>query len=195
MTRKYKKVALFIIIFLNPFLISFNFNRLNSYSESGTNIKISTILESSNDWVSEVIDYDIEGGLLTMFDIVIADADNDGINEIVVCTHNFIYLYDYNGIGWTKYQVDSIDVGGAIDVGDADNDGDNEIVLVTGWSDNSVYIFEGAKSSWVKTLVKDTNDANGDVKIADADNDDNNEIIVASNKPGTNNYDRLLILN
>ena len=57
MTRKYKKVALFIIIFLNPFLISFNFNRLNSYSDelNPFNAYIPIIeapIKSENSWTT-----------------------------------------------------------------------------------------------------------------------------------------------
>ncbi|NVM31326.1 MAG: hypothetical protein HWN65_20980 [Candidatus Helarchaeota archaeon] len=201
-------ISLMIILLLSNAFISFIFkqNYYNSNSknseflDSGTNFKISTILESSNEWVSEVIDYDINGGPPTIVDIVIADADDDGINEIAVCTYNgsfSIFLYDYNGTGWTKYQVDTggPPLSASIDVGDADNDGDNEIVSCTGWSDISVYIYDGANGSWTETLVKNTNDANGDVKIADGDNDGKNEILVSSNKPGSNNYDRLLIIN
>ena len=99
--------------------------------------------------------YDDEALDMSYFEkmMVIADADNDGKNELVVSTrgdnqserigskhlgHVFIYSIQSDGAVNTDLIVDLNDEyaeSSWIDVGDADNDGKNEIVLATGKGD------------------------------------------------------------
>jgi hypothetical protein len=86
--------------------------------------------------------------------MVVADADNDGKNELVVSTrgdnlsefiesHHLGYVFMWmveNGTVSRELIADLLkDVAGSswIDVGDADNDGKNEIVLATGKGDRT----------------------------------------------------------
>lgn len=99
--------------------------------------------------------YDDEALDMSYFEkmMVIADADNDGKNELVVSTrgdnqserigskhlgHVLIYSIQSDGAINTELIVDLNDEyaeSSWIDVGDADNDGKNEIVLATGKGD------------------------------------------------------------
>jgi len=99
--------------------------------------------------------YDDEALDMSYFEkmMVIADADNDGKNELVVSTrgdnqserigskhlgHVFLYSIQSDGAINTELIVDLNDEyaeSSWIDVGDVDNDGKNEIVLATGKGD------------------------------------------------------------
>ena len=86
--------------------------------------------------------------------MVVADADNDGLNELVVSTrgdnlselidskhlgHMFMWTVSNEGIERELLVNLNEDVAGSswIDVGDADNDGLNEIILATGKGDRT----------------------------------------------------------
>lgn len=66
-----------------------------------------------------------------IFDSIIADADSDGLNELIVAVSNRIEIYKWDGAEfariWTSRNYP--DTIFSVDVGDPDNDGINEIVL------------------------------------------------------------------
>ncbi len=87
--------------------------------------------------------------------MVVADADNDGLNELIVSTrgdnlsefiesehlgHLFMWTVKDGGIDRELLLNFHQDVAGSswIDVGDADNDGLNEIILATGEGDRTL---------------------------------------------------------
>ena len=87
--------------------------------------------------------------------MVIADADNDGENELVVSTRGdnlseyiesehlgHVYMWSVKEGGIERELLVNLhqEVAGSswIDVGDADNDGENEIILATGEGDRTV---------------------------------------------------------
>jgi hypothetical protein len=86
--------------------------------------------------------------------MVVADADNDGLNELVVSTRGdnlseliasehlgHVFMWKVNDAGIEKELLVNLreDFAGSswIDVGDADNDGKNEIILATGKGDRT----------------------------------------------------------
>lgn len=114
-------------------------------------------------------------------DSIIADADNDGQNEIVLVKNKHIEIYKWNGNGFThlwtgpeyEYFVWSVDVG------DADNDGANEVVLAM-FNIGSAIVYEYlGNNTWGNpTTTESIGIQNIDqARVRDADNDGYNEIV------------------
>jgi len=114
-------------------------------------------------------------------DSIIADADNDGQNEIVLVEEKHIEIYKWNGTGFTNLW-NSIDYDyfiWSVDVGDADNDGDNEVVLAM-FSMGSAIVYEylGSSTWGDPTTTESIGSCNIDyAKVRDTDNDNYNEIV------------------
>lgn len=72
------------------------------------------------------------GALVDCYDMKIGDADNDGLNEIVIgdSDGNLTVVQNESG-GFVKYDITRIagEWINALDIGDADNDNDNEIAV------------------------------------------------------------------
>jgi hypothetical protein len=66
-----------------------------------------------------------------IFDVDIADANNDGKNDMVVLTSDHLYLYDLNTFE-QKHQIDNRGESEAIVIGNVDRDSDNEIIFSDG---------------------------------------------------------------
>ncbi len=114
-------------------------------------------------------------------DSIIADADNDGYNEIVLVEYKHIEIYEWNGSGfenlWNSPEYDhSI---WSVDVGDADNDGDNEVVLgMMTIGSAIVYEYLGSNTWGNPVTTESIGSYNIDyAKVRDADNDGDNEIV------------------
>jgi hypothetical protein len=74
---------------------------------------------------------DLGNSLQHIRDSIIADADNDGKNELIVVVDSSIMIFRWNGFDFiniwnSRTYPDTIF---SVDVGDANNDGENEIVL------------------------------------------------------------------
>jgi hypothetical protein len=124
-------------------------------------------------------------------DCAIADADNDGINEVVVAIGKHIeikrIIYDANSQTydfipvWESHDYDQ--VVWEIDVGDADNDSKNEIVLGLLFSPGAPVIWElNADNIWEETIGEPVNTGAIDVAVVrDSDTDGLYEIVAGGN--------------
>jgi hypothetical protein len=117
--------------------------------------------------------------------IVIADANNDGSNEVVIASkgpttgaENWILAWNLTGGVWGYETVKSgIPPVYSIAVGDANNDGSNEIVAGLYFTTNELRIYNKTGGSWTETVIADLPSHVYSVAIGDADNDGLNEIV------------------
>jgi len=140
-------------------------------------------------WKSPDLGYSLNG----VRDSVIADADNDGKNEILLVKNKRIEIYriTYDEIlqdYYFEYLWSSPDHEyfiWSMDVGDADNDLENEVVLaIFGIGSAIVYEFLGGDTWGNPNITQSLGAYNIDfAKVRDADNDGLNEIIAG----GTSN--------
>jgi len=134
--------------------------------------------------------HDLGHSLNGVRDLIIADADNDDLNEIVLVKNKHIEIYEWNGSGfihlWSGPEYDSFIW--SVDVGDADNDGTNEIVLAM-FSMGSAIVYEylGDNTWGNPAAAQSIGTCNIDyAKVRDADNDGLNEIIGGGTSNGLN---------
>lgn len=126
-----------------------------------------------------------EIGDTTTMDSIIADADGDGLNELVLARLHHVEVYRWISQGyvkvWSSRTYDSFVY--SVDVGDADNDGINEIVLS---------VFQVGGPTILEYIGNDTwgNEQTGEsvgisgldyTKVRDADNDGLNELVAGGN--------------
>ena len=135
-------------------------------------------------WIGEQVDYISGAGVSNVW---IADADNDGQNEILVSTHGgLVFLYELDGGMWTRQTIASLPSKRASikDVGDADNDGKLEVLV--DFNVDPVYantlaelrLYEFESGTWgFQVLVGGTSGSYGGA-IGDADGDGENEVVV-----------------
>jgi len=145
-------------------------------------------------------------GSTHVMDSIIADADGDGLNELVLARLHHAEVYRWIDQGyvkvWDSRTYDSYVYG--VDVGDADNDGTNEIVLS---------VFQVGGPTILEYIGNDTwgNEQTGEsvgisgldyTKVRDADNDGLNELVAGGNNstlmiweynPVTSAYDNIFI--
>lgn len=114
-------------------------------------------------------------------DSIIADANNDGQNEIVLAVNNHIEIYEWNGNGfshlWTGPVYDEFVW--SVDVGDADNDGYNEVVIAM-FKIGSAIVYEHlGNNTWGNPVITESIGSHNidQAKVRDVDNDRLNEIV------------------
>ncbi len=132
-----------------------------------------------------------------IFSFSVGDADNDGLNEIIVPQFDtgLVYVYDYNGGDWAYKitpPVTATNPFGSpvkIDyarVGDADSDGKNEIVA--GGNNYRLMIWKYDESSqgynieFVSDLLGGFTQG---VDVGDLDNDGINEVVIGAEQSQT----------
>ena len=114
-------------------------------------------------------------------DSIIADADNDGLNEIVLVVNDHIEIYEWDGSGfshlWTGPSYDEFVW--SVDVGDADNDGSNEVVIAMFRIGSAIVYDYLGDNTWGNPVITESiGSYNIDqAKIRDVDGDGFNEII------------------
>lgn len=125
--------------------------------------------------------HDLGYSLNGVKDSIIADANNDGENEIVLTESDHIEIYKWNGSGfshlWSSPVYDEFFWN--VDVGDADNDGANEVVLAM-WGIGLAIVYEYlGENTWGNPITTESiGSYNIDfAKVRDADNDGYNEIV------------------
>jgi hypothetical protein len=114
-------------------------------------------------------------------DSIIADADNDGFNEIVIVKNRSIEIYEWNGGGfsflWRSPEYDYFIWN--MDVGDADNDGQNEVIIALFNIGLAIVYEHVGGNTWGDAVATESiGSYNIDyAKVRDADNDGQNEIV------------------
>ncbi len=111
--------------------------------------------------------------------VFIADADNDGLNEILLTndSKNNVLIYNWNGNRFVN-DVNLLTGSGnrGLFIGDADNDGDNDILVINGII---VLVFSWNGSTWVNDYNLSTGGIYGKkLFINDVDNDGDNDVII-----------------
>ena len=112
--------------------------------------------------------------------IAIADANNDGINEVIFAGRvngtNGCYAYQWNGVNYS--QIANV-TGSYIEiaVGDGDSDGNNETYAIAA---SVIDVFELTGANFVLENSWSLPDTASYVSVADSDDDSNPEIIVAT---------------
>lgn len=123
--------------------------------------------------------------------ILIGDANNDRMNELVVMTHTAIKIYKYNNVEQSFHELwqRSAPPGEAPTgfIGDADNDGKNELIIRDGaWFGGTLYVYKYNGTTWIQTwsTPRASQADPWHTWIGDADNDGLNELIVGSGYGG-----------
>lgn len=123
-------------------------------------------------------------------DSIIADADNDGLNEIVIVNDMRVEIYRITFVAPNTYNFDDQlwyspnfeNIIWSVDVGDANSDGENEVVLaMSDFGIAIVYKYLG-NNSWGKeetepSCFPDLPCNINYAKVRDTDNDGLNEIV------------------
>lgn len=110
--------------------------------------------------------------------LVIADADNDGKNEILFRTVRkdlIIYRYENHEL-ILEHNIDCNKLSYSLEAGDADNDGKNEL-LMGRINYIDVWRYDSNLETYVQTELISSEGMNDSPIIADVDNDGQNEII------------------
>lgn len=159
--------------------------------ESGRGVSILLWNPVNQDWDPH-IDKTVPTGY--PYDVVIADADNDGDNDIVVASTyaSGVDLFRWNELtfDWDYETIPTQFQPSRLDVGDADTDGDNDIAVITYTSGfpqyNCIEILLWTGSTWLDyTLDNDIPTSLRDIAIGDANNDDWNDIALTYQKPSS----------
>jgi len=114
-------------------------------------------------------------------DSLIADADNDGQNELILVEDKHIEIYEWNGSGfpelWNSPEYDYFIW--SVDVGDADNDAANEVVLAMFHIGSAIVYEYLGENTWGNPVTTESiGSCNIDqAKVRDSDNDGYNEIV------------------
>jgi len=157
------------------------YSGLISANSSDTNISIPFWVQVVG-WRIKLIDDTTGGGTDSIYVTVIADADNDGDNEIYVGMDSFLEgfiiqeTYNPNGT-WSNDTISNrTNVEGihALDVGDVTQDGLNDIA--SGGVGGQLFLTQWNGSKWYDTFINDTDSYMDALAIGDVDNDGDNEI-------------------
>ena len=160
---------------------------IGTYSVA-SNHSVIIIDGSGTSWSNNTIDNNTH---IRVEDLLIADADNDGDNEIVIITSATtdarLIVYNGSGSGWTKTQITK-NFGNfySLAVGDADDNNLNEIAVGSiGDISSNISVYNGSDSTWTSNIIAPNltdksrlNDVRS-LAIGDADNDGDNEVVAA----------------
>jgi hypothetical protein len=112
---------------------------------------------------------------------VIGDADNDGVNEIVIGTWtptSEVRIYEKVAGSWIDDLVVSTPASVySLSIGDCDNDGQKEIVIGMMSTTNEIRAYEYVLGSWLEDIIVDTPGSVYSVAVGDADSDGQNEVV------------------
>jgi hypothetical protein len=181
----------------------------------GRKFKKIYMYKSGSQGAPDYISPDLSRSFTFIMDSIIADADNDGKNELIITDDDNIKIFKWDGLDfiniWNSRRYPNTIF--SVDVGDADNDGLNEIVLAP-FSIGSAVILESLGNDvWGNEQMTEpipeeeygpgfTWVAIDYAKVRDADNIAGNEIIAGGNNnrlmiwkydEGTGNYDMVFI--
>ena len=96
----------------------------------------------SYDWMEQII-CDTDSSVTS---VAIGDADNDGVNELIVSLWSpsqQVIAYEKTGVTWTEdIVVTAPAIIYSVAIGDADNDGSNEVVMGMVSTTNEVRAYE-----------------------------------------------------
>ena len=115
-------------------------------------------------------------------DLKIADADNDGKNEVVLACGNYIAVLEYSflilGFELLWKSEDTGALIWSVSIGDVDNDGFNEVVGAR-FRDGYALVWKYARGAWVEVgKTESIGQYNIDcAEVGDVDNDGLNEIV------------------
>jgi hypothetical protein len=146
---------------------------------SATTNELRMYENKSGTWVeTNITDY---VGASNVNSVAIGDADNEGMNEIVVVSgfDNKLRMYKNISGGWveTNISITGAATVRSVAIGDADNNGKNEIVIWTTNATCAVRAYTNASGAWVETVIAAVSSINGGA-IGDANNDGKNETVV-----------------
>jgi len=154
----------------------------------------------------------------TVTDTIIADVDNDGVNEFILLKgkhfgSKHVEIYEWDGsdfvLDWPVFADYEYNIF-TLDVGDADNDTKNELVLAM-FDVGAPIIWKLSESGvWEETIAEIIDVINSKAgylgidytMVRDSDNDEMNEIVCGGNNyrlmiwehnPGTEGYDSTYI--
>ncbi|MFC2161601.1 FG-GAP-like repeat-containing protein, partial [Acidobacteriota bacterium] len=149
---------------------------------------------SGSQGIPDYIGSDLSKSFSFIRDSIIADADNDGKNELIIAGDNHISIFRWNGSDfiniWNSRNYPDLIF--SVDVGDTDNDGLNEIVLAP-FSIGSPVILESLGNDiWGNEQMTEpvseedygpgfTWLAIDYAKVRDADNIPGNEVVAGGN--------------
>ncbi len=124
------------------------------------------------------------------WDLALKDADNDGLNEILVLGRSSIQIWKYDPLlnklvkKWEHiFPLSYNEFPHKADIGDADNDGMDEL-LFSSMSRGVFRVYNNAGNDQWGTDIASPALPSGmlSVRVGDADNDGTNEIVCASNE-------------
>ncbi|MCK4731850.1 MAG: hypothetical protein KAT65_05255 [Methanophagales archaeon] len=125
---------------------------------------------------TEIVDF---GNNKVVYNVDVADCDNDGKNEVVII-HERKYMdpYYYSGGSWAsegEISHETSDTYLNIYVGNADNTGGDEVLSCT--NSGYIYMYKWGGSSWSKSTVASTGSAINDIKADNVYNDGYNSVV------------------
>ncbi|WP_455393322.1 FG-GAP-like repeat-containing protein [[Eubacterium] cellulosolvens] len=148
---------------------------------------------NGSNWTVHTVRSSIPGTSVYIYNLFIADMNNDTHNDVVGTLSNSdsnqedIYWYsNVNGDGssWSLHSINKTIIGArGISVGDIDGDGDNDtaITVIPTSGTDQVWWFsnnDGVGTSWTRYLINNTMSDPFNVDIADIDNDTNPDLAV-----------------
>ena len=117
-------------------------------------------------------------------DIVIADVNNDGQNDIITgCAFSdevSVYLWNTTLKDWDSEILLSVENAMAVAVGDVNNDGANDITAGFGSGNLSIILWNRTTNTWNPAFSKTIGSGASDIIIEDATNSGDNDIVIAN---------------
>ncbi len=113
----------------------------------------------------------------TIREILVADSDNDGYNELNLVSDYMIHIYKYSGGSYNKAWEIPLGVffEHDMDVGDGDNGGSNKI-YVNHWQNIKQYEYDSSQGRWQMSVVAYNASYFASVAVGDGDDDGQNEV-------------------